>query len=93
MANEMHTNSYTGPRLNERGRALQCSITFFDTHCISVLDILKYVCQPSCIAHRNQYSGHFSGREIQVFDFESIKNIFHRRDTLAHSHMSLTEMQ
>ena len=29
--------------------------------------MLKNVCQPSCIARRNQYSGHFSGREIQVF--------------------------
>ena len=28
---------------------------------------LENACQPSCIARRNQYSGHFSGREIQVY--------------------------
>ena len=35
--------------------------------CAVRLPTLKNECQPSCIAHRNQYSGHFSGREIQVF--------------------------
>ena len=30
------------------------------------LETLKNVGQPSCIARRNQYSGHFGGREIQA---------------------------
>ena len=36
-------------------RYLSCNVCF------------KNVWQPSCIARGNQYSGHFNGREIQVF--------------------------